>query len=89
MTVAAGTRHRQRNPAGPSRVRIRHEPAGDSEAFFIRLAELSQTGGYDRFGMPRPRAGARIIRDFPGHRSALLPLRAQQALSRLLLRGRS
>jgi mannose-6-phosphate isomerase-like protein (cupin superfamily) len=89
MTVSAGTRHRQRNPAGPSRVRIRHEPAGESEAFFTRLAELSSTGGYDRLGMPRPRAGARLIRDFPDHRSALLPPRAQQALSRLLLRGRS
>jgi mannose-6-phosphate isomerase-like protein (cupin superfamily) len=88
MTVPAGTRHRQRNPGGPSRVRIRHEPAGDSEAFFVRLAELSQTGGYDRFGMPKPRPGARIIRDFPSHRSALLPVRAQRGLSRLLLRGR-
>ena len=73
---------------GPSRVRIRHEPAGESEAFFIRLAELSQSGGYDRFGMPRPKAGARLIRDFPEQRSALLPVRAQRALSRLILRGR-
>ena len=72
----------------PSRVRIRHEPAGESEAFFIRLAELSQSGGYDRFGMPRPKAGARIIRDFPEQRSALLPVRVQRALSRLILRGR-
>ena len=86
MTVPAGTRHRQRND-GPSRVRIRHEPAGRSEAFFIRLSELSQSGGYDRFGMPRPRPGARIIRDFPEQRSALLPVRAQQALASLLLRG--
>jgi mannose-6-phosphate isomerase-like protein (cupin superfamily) len=88
MTVPAGTRHRQRNPGGPSRVRIRHEPAGNSEAFFVRLAELSQSGGYDRFGMPKPRPGARIIRDFPDHRSGLLPVGAQQRLSRLLLRGR-
>jgi hypothetical protein len=85
MTVPPGSRHRQRND-GPSRVRIRHEPAGESEAFFIRLAELSQNGGYDRFGMPRPKAGARIIRDFPEQRSALLPASVQQALSRLLLR---
>ena len=87
MTVAPGARHRQRND-GPSRVRIRHEPAGESEAFFTRLAELSSTGGYDRFGMPRPQAGARLIRDFPDHRSALLPVRAQRGLARLLLRGR-
>ena len=85
MTVPAGTRHRQRN-GGPSRVRIRHEPAGQSEAFFIRLSELSQSGGYDRLGMPKPKAGARIIRDFPDHRSALLPVRVQRALSKLLLR---
>ena len=88
MTVPAGARHRQRND-GPSRVRIRHEPAGESEAFFVRLADLSSNGGYDRFGMPRPRAGATIVRDFPEHRSALVPWRAQQALARLLLRGRS
>ena len=85
MTVPPGSRHRQRND-GPSRVRIRHEPAGESEAFFIRLAELSRNGGYDRFGMPKPKAGARIIRDFPEQRSALLPAGVQQALSRLLLR---
>ena len=85
MTVPAGSKHRQRND-GPSRIRIRHEPAGDSEAFFVRLAELSQNGDYDRFGMPYPRPGARIIRDFPDHRSALLPARAQHALSRALLR---
>jgi mannose-6-phosphate isomerase-like protein (cupin superfamily) len=87
MTVPSGTRHRQRND-GPSRVRIRHEPALESEAFFTRLAELSRSGGYDRFGMPRPRAGARIIRDFPEQRSALLPVGVQRALSRLILRGR-
>jgi mannose-6-phosphate isomerase-like protein (cupin superfamily) len=87
MTVPPGSRHRQRND-GPSRVRIRHEPAGESEAFFIRLSELSKNGGYDRFGMPRPKAGARIIRDFPEQRSALLPVRVQRAMSRLILRGR-
>ena len=85
MTVPAGTRHRQRND-GPSRVRIRHEPAGRSEEFFGRLSELSQNGGYDRFGMPRPKAGARIIRDFPEQRSALMPVPVQRALASLLLR---
>jgi mannose-6-phosphate isomerase-like protein (cupin superfamily) len=87
MSVPPGSRHRQRND-GPSRVRIRHEPAGESEAFFIRLSELSRNGGYDRFGMPRPKAGARIIRDFPEQRSALLPVRVQRAMSRMILRGR-
>ena len=87
MTVPPGSRHRQRND-GPSRVRIRHEPAGESEAFFIRLSELSQTGGDVRWGMPRPKAGARIIRDFPEQRSALVPVRVQRAVSRLILRGR-
>jgi len=85
MTVPAGSRHRQRND-GLSRIRIRHEPAGESEAFFVRLSELSRTGGYDPLGMPKPKAGARIIRDFPDHRSALLPVRAQQAFSRAMLR---
>ena len=67
-------------------IEIRHEPAGESEAFFVRLAELSRNGGYDPFGMPKPKAGARIIRDFPAHRSALVPVRAQRAFSRALLR---
>ena len=42
-----------------------------------RLAELSATGGYDRFGMPKPRSAARLVRDFAEHR----------ALARALLRG--
>ena len=87
MTVPAGRRHRQRND-GPSRIRIRHEPAGRSEAFFVRLAELSRHGDYDRFGMPKPKPGARIIRDFPEQRSAVLPVAVQRAMSRLILRGR-
>ena len=85
MSVPPGTRHRQRND-GPARVRIRHEPAGDSEAFFERLAELSASGGFDRLGMPKPRAAARLTRDFPEHRLAF-SASAQRALSRLLLRG--
>jgi hypothetical protein len=38
--------------------------------------------------MPKQRPGAQLIRDFPDHRSGLLPVGAQRALSRLLLRGR-
>ena len=87
MTVPAGARHRQRpGAAGRNRVRVRHEPAGSSDAFLERLAELSATGGYDRFGMPRPRAAARLVRDFAEHRAPFPPLRVQRALASALLR---
>ena len=88
MTVPAGTRHRQRAGSGPNRVRVRVEPAGDFSEFIERLDELGRSGDYDPLGMPKPVAGARFVRDFgEGNRLAYVPLRAQQALARLLLRG--
>jgi mannose-6-phosphate isomerase-like protein (cupin superfamily) len=83
MTVPAGTRHRQRaGRHGRHRVRVRVEPAGDFEAFVERLAEISAAGDYDRLGMPKPRAGARLLRDFgAGNRFAYVPLRLQRRLA--------
>jgi mannose-6-phosphate isomerase-like protein (cupin superfamily) len=88
MTVPAGARHSQRpgKEPGPMRVRVRHEPAGNSDAFVERLAELSATGGYDRFGMPKPKSAARLVRDFAEHHAPFPPVRVQHALSRALLR---
>ncbi|HET8953740.1 MAG TPA: cupin domain-containing protein [Solirubrobacteraceae bacterium] len=89
MTVPAGTRHRQRAGREPHRVRVRVEPAGDFAEFIERLDVLGKAGDYDRFGQIKPVAGARFIRDFgEGNRLAFVPLRAQQALGRMLLRGR-
>ena len=89
MLVPMGVRHRQRAGRGkaPNRVRVRLEPAGDSDAFLAELAAIGETGGYDRLGMPRPRAAAKLVRDFgEGNRVAFPPLRLQHVLSRVLLR---
>jgi len=88
MTVPPGARHIQRpgKKPGPMRVRVRHEPAGNSDAFVERLAELSATGGYDRFGMPKPKSAARLVRDFGEHRAPFPSARVQRMLARALLR---
>ena len=65
MTVPVGAPHRQlAGPGhdGPGRVRVQLRPAGDSEAFLRRLAELD----VNRCGFPRPLAAAELVRDF-GH----------------------
>jgi uncharacterized protein YndB with AHSA1/START domain/quercetin dioxygenase-like cupin family protein len=85
MTVPAGTPHRQLAGAGhdgPGRVRVQLRPAGDGEVFLRRLAELD----VNRWGYPRPVAGAELVRDFgaTGH-AARPPVRVQRALSRAIL----
>ena len=85
MTVPAGTPHRQlAGPGhdGPGRVRVQLRPAGDGEAFLRRLAALD----LNRWGYPRPVAGAGLVRDFgaTGH-AARPPVRVQRALSKALL----
>jgi uncharacterized protein YndB with AHSA1/START domain/mannose-6-phosphate isomerase-like protein (cupin superfamily) len=87
MEVPAGTPHSQ-IPAGdgPGRVRVQVRPAGESQALLERLADLCRDGQINRFGLPRPRAGAALLRDF-GHtgRPTQPPLAVQRALSRLVL----
>jgi mannose-6-phosphate isomerase-like protein (cupin superfamily)/uncharacterized protein YndB with AHSA1/START domain len=88
MEVPAGTPHRQRPDGdGPGRVRIQVRPAGRTEEFLRRLAEMSAAGDFVRGGWPRPVAGAALVRDFAeeGH-AARPPLRVQMALARGLLR---
>jgi uncharacterized protein YndB with AHSA1/START domain/quercetin dioxygenase-like cupin family protein len=85
MTVPAGTPHRQLagpDHDGPGRVRVQLRPAGDGEAFLRRLAELD----VNRWGYPRPVAGAELVRDFgaTGH-AARPPVRVQRVLSRAIL----
>lgn len=89
MEVPAGAVHSQKPGRGeaPARVRVRLTPAGRGDDFVERLAEISATGGYDRFGLPKPLAAARLVRDFePEGRAAFPPPRVQRALSRGLLR---
>ena len=80
LTVPAGARHRQL--AAPGRIRVQHRPAGDSEAFVRRLADLE----VNRLGFPTPLAAARLVRDFGdmGH-AVQPPLPVQRALARAIL----
>jgi quercetin dioxygenase-like cupin family protein len=85
VTVPIGAAHRQlAGPGhqGPSRVRVQHRPAGDSEAFVRRLAELD----VNRLGFPKPLAAARLVRDFGDSNHAVQPpMPVQHALSRAIL----
>jgi uncharacterized protein YndB with AHSA1/START domain/quercetin dioxygenase-like cupin family protein len=87
MEVPAGAPHRQL-PAGRSagRVRVQVRPAGRTQAFLERLAELCREGEINRFGFPRPVAGARLVRDFAdtGHASRP-PVAVQRALAGLVI----
>jgi mannose-6-phosphate isomerase-like protein (cupin superfamily)/uncharacterized protein YndB with AHSA1/START domain len=88
MEVPPGVSHRQLpgRGGGTGRVRVRLTPAGRTEAFLERLAELSAGGGLNRFGFPKPLAAARFVEDFAdeGH-ATYPPLRVQRALARRLL----
>ncbi len=85
--VPAGTRHSQL-PAGqgPGRVRVRVRPAGRTQDFLERLAGLCREGQINRFGFPRPLAGARLVRDFAdtGHASRP-PVPVQRVLAGLVI----
>jgi mannose-6-phosphate isomerase-like protein (cupin superfamily)/uncharacterized protein YndB with AHSA1/START domain len=88
MVVPPGTRHSQRGgDAGEGHVRIQVRPALDLQAFLERLAHLSRSGDFNRFGYPKLVAGAELVRDFGanGH-GAWPPLAVQQALARAVLR---
>jgi mannose-6-phosphate isomerase-like protein (cupin superfamily)/uncharacterized protein YndB with AHSA1/START domain len=89
MEVPAGTAHRQRaGDAREGRVRVQVRPAGRTDEFLLRLAEMCSGGELLPGGWPRPLAGAAFIRDFAdeGH-AAWPPLRVQRAFARGLLRA--
>lgn len=89
MAVPAGVAHRQR-PSGsePGRVRVTVSPAGRSEQFLRSLAAMSSHGQFNRAGLPRPVAGARLIRDFgdTGH-ATVPPVALQRLFSTVMLAG--
>jgi uncharacterized protein YndB with AHSA1/START domain len=89
MEVPAGTAHRQvpGDKTDDGHVRVRVSPAGSAQAFLERAAAMCAAGKFNRFGLPKPVAGAKLVRDFgdEGH-AAHPPLRVQKALSRLILR---
>jgi uncharacterized protein YndB with AHSA1/START domain/quercetin dioxygenase-like cupin family protein len=87
MEVPRGASHRQL-PAddGPSRVRIQMRPAGNTDAFMARLAEMSAQGQLNRWGYPKPLAGAALVRDFGDEGHAAKPsIAVQRALAGTIL----
>jgi quercetin dioxygenase-like cupin family protein/uncharacterized protein YndB with AHSA1/START domain len=87
MEVAPGVPHTQA-PAGKGdgRVRVQARPAGDTQAFLERLEQMCRDGRFNRFGYPRPVAGAQLMRDFAttGH-ATRPPLGVQRAFARVVL----
>jgi uncharacterized protein YndB with AHSA1/START domain/quercetin dioxygenase-like cupin family protein len=87
IEVPPGTPHTQ-VPVGEGvgRIRIQARPAGRSQAFLERVAQLSADGQFNRFGFPRPVAGAELILDFgeAGH-AAAPSLRVQRRIAGLVL----
>jgi uncharacterized protein YndB with AHSA1/START domain len=89
MEVAPGTAHRQLpgDKAQDGHVRVQVRPAGTTQAFLERVADLCAAGQFNRFGFPRALAGAQIVTEFgdEGH-AARPPLAVQKALARFVLR---
>lgn len=87
IEVPAGTPHTQVPFGdGPGVVRIQVRPAGRTQAFLERLAELCRQGKITRMGLPRPVAGADLVLDYADTGHAAKPsLRVQRALAGLVI----
>jgi uncharacterized protein YndB with AHSA1/START domain len=89
MEVPAGVTHRQLpgDRARDGHVRVQVRPAGNTQAFLERVADMCAAGEFNRFGFPRAVPGARLVTDFgdEGH-AAHPPLRVQKALAGFILR---
>jgi quercetin dioxygenase-like cupin family protein/uncharacterized protein YndB with AHSA1/START domain len=90
-SLPPGTAHAQRpGDEGSGRVRVQVRPAGMTEQFLRRLADMAARGDILRGGWPRPLAGAALVRDFGDEGHAARPsLRVQKALAGALLRAAS
>jgi uncharacterized protein YndB with AHSA1/START domain/quercetin dioxygenase-like cupin family protein len=87
IEVPAGTPHTQ-VPVGDGAgiVRIEVRPAGRTQAFLERLAELCREGKITRMGFPRPVAGAELVLEYGDTGHAAKPsLRAQRALAGVVM----
>jgi quercetin dioxygenase-like cupin family protein/uncharacterized protein YndB with AHSA1/START domain len=84
IEIPAGEPHTQ-TPVGSGAgcVRIQTRPAGRTQAFLERLAELSSSGKIGRAGFPKPLAAAELILDYgdTGH-AATPPVAVQRAFAR-------
>jgi quercetin dioxygenase-like cupin family protein/uncharacterized protein YndB with AHSA1/START domain len=87
MEVPVGTPHRQQSGGkGEGRVRVQARPAGETLAFLERLEQMARDGDFNRFGYPKPAAGARLLRDFSGTGAPTRPpLPVQRAFTRVVL----
>jgi mannose-6-phosphate isomerase-like protein (cupin superfamily)/uncharacterized protein YndB with AHSA1/START domain len=88
MQTPAGVTHRQMpgddGPDGHVRVQVR--PAGSTQAFLERVAEMCAAGQFNRFGFPKPVAAARLVTEFgdEGH-AARPPLPVQKVMAKAIL----
>ena len=87
IEVPPGTPHTQAPVGdGPGQVRIQVRPAGRTEAFMARVAQLCRDGKFTRGGFPRPLAGAELVLEYAAAGHAAVPsLRVQRALARLVI----
>jgi uncharacterized protein YndB with AHSA1/START domain len=88
IEVPAGAPHRQLPLGeGDGRDRVILRPAGSTQQFLERLAELSARGAFNRFGLPKPVAGAELVRDFgDGGHASRPPLAVQQAIANFVVK---
>lgn len=87
IEVPAGVPHSQLSlGAGSGTTRIQVRPAGRTQEFLERLAELCRSGKIMSSGFPRPLAGAELVLEFSdtGH-AATPPLPVQRALAALIV----
>jgi quercetin dioxygenase-like cupin family protein/uncharacterized protein YndB with AHSA1/START domain len=89
--VPAGAPHRQRVGSSQyGRVRVQSRPAGRTEEFLRRLAQMCADGALLPGGWPRPLAAAELVCDFADEGHAARPsLTVQTSLARGLLRAAS
>src|SRR4051794_2772482 len=89
MEVPVGATHRQQpGPESHGRVRVQLRPAGQTAGFLRRLQEMCDEGGMNRWGFPKPVAGARLVLDYGGEgHLAGPPLALQRRLARSLVRA--
>jgi len=87
MQTGAGVVHRQLPGDGADgHVRVQSRPAGTTQEFLERVADMCAAGQFNRFGFPKPVAAARLVTDFgdEGH-AAHPPLPVQKALAKAIL----
>jgi quercetin dioxygenase-like cupin family protein/uncharacterized protein YndB with AHSA1/START domain len=85
--VPPGAPHRQLpGPDAEGHIRVQLRPAGRTHEFLVRLRDMDAGGGLNRWGFPKPVAGAQLLRDFEaeGH-LARPPLPVQRRLARAIL----